>query len=290
MPFLREPLLHFVAIGALLFLADAIRNPRESGDVNQADVDTSAATADPNVGRLIVISTEDRADLVAAFETEFQRPATHEELEEMVAGWVTQEALRREAILLGLDDNDPIIRRRLVQNMRFLLEDADPIEPVVESDVDAWIAEHLPDPSRRSRVDMEHVYLSADRRGETLEADATRLHSELTNGADPIGMGDAFVRGRQFTNVGINEMERVFGAEFAEAALPLPAESWSAPLESPYGLHIVRVNARRIPEAGGSVPERDTARRALERERRSAVNEAAVQRIVEQYDVRRDDL
>ncbi|MFT6399448.1 MAG: hypothetical protein ACJAYU_004213 [Bradymonadia bacterium] len=244
---------------------------------------------DDSESRVIVIAPEDRADLISSFEAEFQRPATDGELEEMIQGWVTQEALRREAIALGLDDNDPIIRRRLVQNMRFLLEDADPVEPVVESDVDAWIAEHLPDPERRVRVDIEHVYLSSDRRGDSLEADASQVQSELASGADPMGKGDAFVRGRQFTNVGINEMQRVFGAEFAEAVLALPPSNWSEPLESPYGLHIVRVNSRRTPETGGSETERDAARRALERERRSAVDEAAVRRIVDLYEVRRDD-
>ncbi len=288
MKMLREPLLHFVAIGALLFGMDAYRNSESSDDGHSGEVESPVGTLAEDA-RVITITESDHADLVGAFETEFRRPATDDELEELVDGWITQEALRREAIALGLDENDPIIRRRLVQNMRFLLEDADPVEPVTASDVDGWIAEHLPDPERRARVDIEHVYLSADRRGDSLESDAAALHADLAAGGEPLGEGDAFVRGRQFTNVGVNEMERVFGADFAEEVLPLPIGEWSEPVASPYGLHVVRVNARRVPEAGGSQLERDAARRALERERRSAANQAAVARVVGLYEVRRED-
>lgn len=277
MRLLREPVLHFVIIGAVLFVLDARSGEPDAGPTTD------------DLRPTVVVTPTIRVELVAALTTQLGREPTEDELEALIDEWVIQEALILEAQALGLHDNDPIIRRRLEQNMRFLLEDADAIEPVDETAVDAWIAENLPAPERRVRIDIEHVYFSADRHGDSAQTLAEATRSELSDGGDPVGRGDAFLRGRQFTNVGVNELARVFGTEFAEAAVALEANTWSVPLQSPYGQHVVRVRERRVPAAGGSEAERDAGRRAIERERRGIANAEAVQEVVDGYRVRRDD-
>lgn len=276
MRLLREPILHFVVIGTLLFVLDARRGESEVGPTD-------------DLRQAVVVTPTIRDELGAALTTQLGREATDEELEALIGEWIVQEALVLEAQSLGLHDNDPIIRRRLEQNMRFLLEDADAVQPVDETSVDAWIAENLPEPERRVRIDLEHVYFSTDRHGDAAASLAVSELATLRAAADPVGRGDAFLRGRQFTNVGINELARVFGTEFAEAAVRLEADVWSEPLASPYGQHVVRVRDRRVPPAGGSAAERDAGRRAIERERRAAVNAEAVQQVVDRYPVQRDD-
>jgi hypothetical protein len=173
--------------------------------------------------------------------------------------------------------------------MRFLLEDADAIEPVQSSAVDAWIAENLPAPARRARLDIEHVYLSEDRHGDATRALAEAEADALRAGGNAVGHGDAFLRGRQFTNVGVNEMTRIFGEAFAAEVLAVEPDVWSDPVESPYGFHVVRVINRRLPPANGSDAERDAGRRAIERERRAELNASAIREIVEHYEVHRED-
>ena len=265
-------------IGALLFALDAWRNEPVPAVEDAVSDDVR-----------ILVTTTIRDELHAAFVREIGREPVEDELEVLVDEWVAQEALVLEAQALGLHDNDPIIRRRLEQNMRFLLEDADAIDPVGTSAVDAWIAENLPDPARRARLDIEHVYLSGDRHGDAAQAAAASQRDALQGGAAAVGRGDPFVRGRQFTNVGVNEMTRVFGEGFAESVLALEPQGWSDPVESPYGFHVVRVIDRRVPPAEGTDAERDAGRRAIERERRAALNERAVRELVERYEVRRED-
>lgn len=264
-------------LAAVLFVVDSWRN------------EPPPPVHEPESAATIVVTTTIRDELHAAFLGELGREPSDDETERLVEEWIAQEALVLEAQALGLHENDPIIRRRLEQNMRFLLEDADAIEPVETSAVDAWVSENLPDPERRARLDIEHVYVSRDQNGDETDTQAQAHRDALRAGADPLGLGEAFVRGRQFTNAGINEMTRVFGEDFANAVISLEIERWSDPVESPYGLHLVRVIDRRVPPAGGNEAERDAGRRAIERERRAVLNAAAIVEVVERYEVRRED-
>lgn len=268
MNLLRQPVLHFVLLGVALFVIDAAR--------------ADAEPEDPT--RTIVVTDAVRSELRAAYEVELLRPPTDEELDALVERWTVEEALLREAQALGLDENDPIIRRRLVQSMRFVLESANlPAEPD-EADIDAWIQENLPDPAERARVSVRQVFISAANHADPA-AEAARLRAEIEAGADPNALGDPFIRGRTFENVSSTGLERIFGEQPTADILAQPVQEWGAPFEGPLGYHIVWVESRDTPPENGTPEERATARRALQHAETAATEAASIQAVVDEYTI-----
>ncbi len=280
---LRQPVFHFVVLGVLLFVIDAARSEDPAEGAAMAPIETEGAAADPH---LIVIDSRLRDTLADAFRTDLDREPSEADIDALVEDWVQEEALRREALALGLDENDPIIRRRLVQNMRFVLESARLPAEATEAEIDAWIAEHLPAPAARARLDFTHVFIDATR-NEDPQARATELTEALQAGGDPATLGDPFIRGRNFRNVGRSEVARLLGDDAAALVLTLEPGTWSAPIVSTFGLHLVRVSERREPPVQGSEPERETARRAIQRTGLEAAEQAAIDEVVARYQVER---
>jgi hypothetical protein len=269
----KEPIFHFIILGALLFVIDAVRSDED-------------VPADSSPG--VLVTDEIVESIAATLEAEIGRPPTSTEVEAQVARWIRDEALRLEAVRLGLDQNDPIIQRRLVQNMRFLLEATEPPAEPTEAEVDAWLEEHLPDPAARARVDFIQVFVDVARHDDPARR-ATELATMLERGDDPTTLGDPFIRGRSFRNVGRAEIERLLGEAAAGQILALEEGVWSGRIESPYGFHFVRVERRTVPPAGGSEADRQAAKRALALAATRAAEEAAIDRIVARTPVIRAD-
>ncbi len=236
--------------------------------------------ADP---RLVTISALQVERLREAWKRSRRRlPSTAEEAP-LIAGLADEEMLYREALARGLDRADPV-RQRLIQNMRFLRIDEsgggrdlyaqaveigfDRTDPVVrrflveqmrllaqagnQPDVftDAELEDYLRrNPERFSLpafVRLSHVFLDADRRGETLERDARRLLARLRAGHVSPEMapelGDPFLPGHHPALAARGELAKIYGPDFAAAVMRLPAGVWSGPVRSAYGLHLVWVH------------------------------------------------
>ena len=239
-----HPLLRFAVLGAALFALDRWRTT------------TRAPTAS---GRDIVLSRDFVAGLRAGLWRERGREPGEAELEARLAEHVRDEALYRSALARGLDRGDGIIRRRLVQKETYLLEaEAEPGAPS-EAVLRAWYEAHRDRYRAAPRLDLEHRFFSADRRGARASADASQA---LTSGAP----GDPFLRGGRFADVTTAELAGVFGEGFAAAVEALPVGPWSGPVGSALGQHLVRVTAKRE----GSVAPFEAAREAVAREWREA--------------------
>ena len=227
---LREPLIHFVLLGALLFALDAFLRERTVG----------AGGAD-------IIVTEGRIENFAAlFAKTWQRPPTAEELRGLVDDHVLEEALYREGVALGVDQDDTIIRRRVRQKMEFVVNDVVELAEPTEAELETWLAEHAPSYARPARFKFRQVYLNADRRGDALLADAERVLAELrtTNGtSDPRELGDASLLEHAYEDAGADMVAGTFGQTFADHLAELPTGEWSGPVESAFGLHLVFVDA-----------------------------------------------
>jgi hypothetical protein len=265
----REPLVHFLAIGALLFLYFAWRG------------------GGPASGRIVVRPGRIQ-HLAAGFTRTWQRPPTEDELKSLLDDYVREEIATREAIAMGLDADDTIIRRRLRQKLEFLVEDAAVAEPPSDQELQAWLDRH-PDSFRvEPQVSLRQVYVSRDRRGEAADGDARRLLSQLQAlgpGAAIEELGDALMVPQEVELAPGAAVARLFGDDFAAAVLGLTPGGWTGPIESGYGLHLVLVRER----VEGALPDLASIRPLVEREvltaRRKELLDAIYQRLLEKYTV-----
>jgi peptidyl-prolyl cis-trans isomerase C len=264
MRLVREPLVHFLVLGALLLAIER-------------------RTVSPP-GREIVLDATAREALAADHLRRTGRAPTPDEETHLVARWVEDEALYREALALRLDRGDVIVRRRLLQKMTLLTEDAEPVPAPGDGELRTWLAAHAERYATPERLSLEHVYVTGPAPDAVRRAAA--LRARLLAGADASRLGDPFLRGRHFEARSEAELAQVFGAGLAAAATRLPSGVWSSPLRSAYGVHLVRVTERTL-AAPGTV---DAVRAALVRDwtaaRRAELDRTARARIVARYRVR----
>ena len=213
------------------------------------------------------------------------RPPTEAERRALIDRWAEQEALYREALALGLDRGDVIVRRRLVQKMQFVLEaEAEPGDPT-DAQLASFYSAHRDRYARPPRVDLSQVFLDRGRRGSTTVADAAALRARLQAGTAPETLGDPHLHGAVLAGRGADELTAIFGAAGAAAVLALPAGEWSPPLESPHGLHLVRIDSRRP----GYLPPLAEVRAAVAADWRTAERDrlaaAAIERLRARYAV-----
>ncbi len=238
---LREPLLHFLIIGAALFAAYAWQN--RGGE--QA------------VAPQVRLADSDVRWLKETFALEHQRQPEQAELQGLVRGFVKEEMFARQAQELGLDKDDIVVRRRLAQKMTFLLQDESArTEPSVEElqrlyaaqrsrprgEIDQSEARTL---FTRPKISFVQVFFSSDHRADA-SADAKAALDELVRSAaiaPPAGMGDPAPIKPAFQNVDARAVANQFGGKFAAAVFDLAPGVWQGPIESAQGLHLVRITA-----------------------------------------------
>lgn len=239
---LRSPLLHFAAAGALIFAAWTLTEPLR-GDAREYE----AGGADE-----IVLSTDDLKVMVAYFGSQWRRLPTRDELDELIDRRVAEEVLMREALRLGLDRGDQVIRRRLSQKLEMTLDEIAAVESPSEDALVAFYEANADRYSEPERVSFEQRFVSEERRGESTYGYALSMLERLRAGAE--ATGDPFHLPSNLTEVSAERLIRAFGPAFAAELLELAAGAegeWMGPVESPWGQHLVRVTehrpVRRIP-------------------------------------------
>ena len=252
---LREPLLHFLVLGAGLFvLFDLVGTPAEAPKDR------------------IVVSAAKVENLAELFRRTWRRPPTAAELDGLIADHVKEEILYREALALGLETDDIVIRRRLRQKMEFVSEDLAAQAEPSEDELRTFLAEHADRFREPSRVSFAQVYLSPERRGAAARSDAERVLVALDAGrTDPAASGDPFLLEQDYVLQTPRDIERLFGERFAAGIAELPVGQWAGPLDSGYGLHVILVRERTPPR----LPELDEVRDAVLRDWRAARRDEA---------------
>lgn len=227
---IREPLFHFLLLGAVIFLlAGRVR----SGRVGSGDK--------------IVVTQSGIESMVVGFSRTWMRPPTQEELQGLVDDYVREEVLYREAKAMGLDQDDVIVRRRMRQKFEFLAEDlAARTGPPTDQELEAYLRQHADKYSEEASFSFEHIFLSREKRGASADAEATAMLARLSGkGAIDIEkLGDAFLLPSRFEKTSAGETARLFGEKFAKELNKTQLGTWAGPIESSYGFHLVRVNAR----------------------------------------------
>ncbi len=247
--FLRDPLVHFFLIAAAIFGL-------------YAWVDDSPP---PVAANMLVISEDDARRLAAEFEATWRRPPSVEELDYMIGQRVREEVYVREALALGLDGGDAVIRRRLQTKMEFLTESgAEALQPD-----DAVLEAHLAaNPDRFAQpalIAFEQVLL-ADGIG---AEEAAALAARMNLGGDPGDAARPTLLPPGFPLSPVQVIDGSFGAGFFDALAALPAGAWAGPIATPLGRHLVRVTERREAQ----VPPLSEIRARVEADWRAGVTE-----------------
>ena len=267
---LREPLLHFLVLGAALFaLHRAVAGPAEDKE-------------------RIVVGPGQVENLAATFARTWMRPPTADELSGLVRDYVREEVACREAQALGLDRDDTVIRRRLRQKLEFVSEEAAQSDPG-ETALAAYLAARPEVFRGEDRVTFDQIFLDPGRRGEELERDAERMLAELRRKSGAPGdlgaLSDATLLDTRFVEATPSEIGATFGREFVERLRERPQGSWQGPVSSGFGLHLVYVERWEA----GVVPPLDTIRSAVLREwqneRRVESLDAMYERLLAGYEV-----
>jgi peptidyl-prolyl cis-trans isomerase C len=264
--FLKDPLLHFLILGAALFAVSLWRDDQEAADrilISEAQVERiSAATA-----------------LMRG------RPPTEEELAEVIEPTIRDEVFYREALALGLDVDDDEVRRRLIEKMQYLTENlADP-EPPSDEALRRYYEERPQLFTVPETVTFEQVFFSPQMRGDAVDADAAAALDALQGGADAAGVGDRTPLGLRFDDAPRERVEVLFSDALTGAVFTMEPGQWQGPYRSDFGLHVVRLLERspaRLPSYDEARAQVASAYAAEQRAERNAVEYA---RMRSRYDV-----
>jgi peptidyl-prolyl cis-trans isomerase C len=176
--------------------------------------------------------------------------------------WLEDEVLYREALARGLGEGDLIVRRRLVQKMRLLLETGVDVAEPTPAELREWIDRHAGRYGGLERLSFDHVFLSRGLRDAHLAADAAQMAARLQQPLPELAaLSDPHPGGTQVTALGQRQIVSLFGAAFASQLAELPQESWQGPLPSATGLHFVRIHERRA-----SRPDYEAVRERAQRD------------------------
>jgi len=267
---LREPVFHFILLGVLLFGYYEWTGGSGPGS------------------RRITVTPGLVQHLAAGFYRTWQRPPTPAELKGLIDDHVKEEIATREAMAMGLDRDDAVIRRRLRQKLEFLTEDEAAQDPPTEAELRSWLESHPESFARDAQVSFRQVYLNADRGGARGKDEVKRLLSRLRAGGQDVDtrkLGDWTLLPAEEPLSQLRDIARDFGEVFANTLDTLATQVWTGPVTSSFGVHLVYIRER-VP---GVRPTLDEVRPLVEREvtseRRKKRLDDQYQELLKKYDV-----
>ncbi len=234
-----------------------------------------------------IMVTEGRMKaLVSGFEKVWQRPPTRKELDGLVEGFIREEVLYREALAMGLDRDDPIVRRRMNQKIAFLSEDLVALSEPGDTELQAFLDANPESYRQPSRFSFRQVYLNPGKHGEDIENVATTLLAELQQqNIDAAEAGDSLMLKHLFVNETEREIERTLGREFLQGLRQTETGSWQGPVISGFGLHLVYISGRIDGEIPGLDQVRDIVFRDWAAEKRKQANAAFYETLRKRYKI-----
>lgn len=270
---IREPLVHFVLAGLILYIV---------GEVHRSRIDA----------HLIVVTPEREAHLADRYELQFGEQPDAQTLAQLVESDVEEEMLFRRGLALELDKDDEIVRRRIVQKMRFLLEDVSaPTEPS-EAELSSYYQTHAARYAAPARITFSHVYFSSDGGEQAAQQRASQALDLLASGKlTASDLGDPFPDRYHFSAYEPEQLYRLFGrTDFSEAALSSPLGSWMGPYRSAYGWHLVHVDARSEAQPLEFTTVRDRVRTDYLLDAQARTNAATFEALAREFAVVRERL
>ena len=268
---LKEPLFHFLVVGAGLFLLYGVTANKPENEETRIEVNTVRA---------------DR--MVTLWEKRWNRPPTQEEFNGLTEQYINEEVLYREALAMGLDSDDPVVRRRMAQKVKFISNDiitiATPSDAVLQSYLDVHASKY----QLAGTVTFQHIYFNPAKHDAAMEEEAKALLAKLSqdnNSIDMQSVGDGFLHGAAFTNLKAFEVNRLLGKKFAKKLFEQPVGKWLGPLVSGYGLHLVYIDAKTVSKTATLEVAKQSVIEDWMSDERKKANDTFVLNLRKQYDV-----
>jgi hypothetical protein len=269
----REPLFHFLVIGALIFVVFSMAG-KEEGMVQ---------------GNTIVVTAADMERLSDNWTRKWNRPPTAGELQGLVEAYIREEVYYREALALGLDRDDTIIRRRMMQKMEFLTNDLAALNTPDDAKLERYFLDNQDKYELPAQATFTHIYFNPDKRGARAHEDARSVLSELESAPDTVmrapERGDSLMLPYDYTRETPFEVARTFGKGFADQLFRAETDTWQGPIESGYGLHLIRIHERTEPVVPEFASVIDEVREDWMFEQRQRTNEEAYEMFKERYQI-----
>jgi PPIC-type PPIASE domain len=272
MKIIREPLFHFLLLGAAIFAVYGLATRHKTDKPGE-----------------IVVTQGTLENLVTGFTRTWQRPPTEEELQGLVRDYIREEAAYREALALGLDRDDMIVRRRLRQKLEFLSDELATRTEPSDTELQSFLQTHTGLFQSEPLFSFRQIYFNPQLHGGNLHPDLARALEDLErtgSRASTADIGDPFLVEQSFENVSLSDVKKTFGEQFASRLDALRPSMWQGPIDSGYGSHLVFVAQR----SEGRLPALDEVRDQVRREwldaKRKEATDKFYQALLSQYKVK----
>ena len=273
MKFLREPLLHLVLIGAAIYLLYGVF----AEAVPEADDKT------------IVVSAGEIEWMRSSWRQRWNRPPTAEEFDGSIQQYIREMVLYREALTMGLNQHDMVIRRRLAQKLEYLAKDLVALTPPSEDELLAYFATHQDSYQQPALYTFTQVFIDPDKRGDATLDDAEDIKATLIAEGDAIedagALGDEFMLQNYYPEKDPIEIQKSFGSGFTESFMELSPGQWHGPVLSGYGVHLVYVSHVSEPPAPVFAELRERVTEDWKIDRGEELNEMFYANLRDQYTV-----
>jgi len=270
---LREPLLHFMFIGAAIYLLYGV----------------FAEPVPEEDDKTIVVSAGELEWMRSNWQKRWNRLPTQEEFDGLIQQYIKETVLYREALTMGLNQHDTIIRRRLAQKLEFLAKDLVALTPPTEEELQSWFAENRDRYQEPTRYTFTQVFFDPDKRGDATLADAEKIKAQLMAQGDavdnPGALGDDFMLQNYYPEKDPIEIQKNFGRGFTESLVELSPGQWHGPVLSGYGVHLVYVSHVSEPPEPVFAEVRERVAQDWKTERGEELNAQFYANLREQYTV-----
>lgn len=270
----KDPFVHFVVLGILLFATQNIWSP-----------------SSPDNDRIVISETAQQR-LFGLWKIEALREPTEQDKQDIIADYVREEALVREAQAYGLADGDTVVRRRLAQKMRELIEDRVDITAPDDGTLKAWFAQNSANFDAPQLRTFQHIYFAGDAPQNNAARIAAKIapkivdaQKALKDGRNWQALGDAFIEKRVYSDIALDETAQIFGRAFAEKLFALPQGQWSGPVRSAFGQHLVQIVAIDKGSAADFSKQKPEILAAWQEAQRRNANRAAIDDVIARYSV-----
>jgi parvulin-like peptidyl-prolyl isomerase len=265
MRMLKEPLFIVLGIGILIFFID--------GRLNEDSFDN----------RHIFLGKTEVENIANQWSQSIGRSPSSQELERLIDAYLDEEVLVREALSMGLDQNDVVIRRRLAQRARLLLEDRVAIEPAAPEEVLEYFKTHKKSYRSAEQISFSHIFFSPEERSDS-RADAEAALTQV-NDTNWKQFGDTFLLQNSYKDVSAGRIRRDFGSRFSTNLSKAESNRWDGPIQSVYGHHLVLLSSRVPPKDAIFEKVKFEVQKDLELERQNSANDAYFDQLRKQYTV-----